>query len=76
MFVNKTNYLYIHIFVIGNSNKSIGKHLLNDYSSRSHCILTLNIYSVNKENKSKLSIRQGKIHFVDLAGKFFFFFFY
>ncbi|ORX84444.1 kinesin-domain-containing protein, partial [Anaeromyces robustus] len=58
----------LDLLKLGNSNKSIGKHLLNDYSSRSHCILTLNIYSASKSNKSKLSIRQGKIHFVDLAG--------
>ncbi|OUM69855.1 hypothetical protein PIROE2DRAFT_33309, partial [Piromyces sp. E2] len=58
----------LKLLELGNSNKSIGKHHLNDYSSRSHCILTLNIYSADNMDKSKLSIRQGKIHFVDLAG--------
>lgn len=50
-------------------NRSVGKHNMNDYSSRSHTILTVHITSEQPMSESGVFIsKQGKINFVDLAG--------
>lgn len=41
---------------------------MNDYSSRSHTILTVNITSELQAEGSVFISKQGKINFVDLAG--------
>ncbi|KAG5673283.1 hypothetical protein PVAND_003343 [Polypedilum vanderplanki] len=54
----------------GMRNRSVGSHLMNDHSSRSHTILTVHITSEQQaENEKSVFIsKQGKINFVDLAG--------
>ncbi|ORY48867.1 kinesin-domain-containing protein [Rhizoclosmatium globosum] len=47
----------------GLKNRSTGAHRLNEYSSRSHSIMTVYIESGEGE-----SMKRGKISFVDLAG--------
>ena len=50
-------------------NRSVGRHNMNDYSSRSHTILTVHITSEQSIPESQVFIsKQGKINFVDLAG--------
>lgn len=49
-------------------NRSVGSHRMNDYSSRSHTILTVNITSELQAEGSVFISKQGKINFVDLAG--------
>ncbi|XP_069686523.1 kinesin-like protein KIF12 isoform X2 [Periplaneta americana] len=53
----------------GMRNRSVGKHNMNDYSSRSHTILTVRITSEQQMGEDGVFIsKQGKINFVDLAG--------
>ncbi|EEB15209.1 Kinesin-II 85 kDa subunit, putative [Pediculus humanus corporis] len=53
----------------GMRNRSVGRHNMNDYSSRSHTILTVHITSEQSIPESQVFIsKQGKINFVDLAG--------
>ncbi|KZC13333.1 PREDICTED: kinesin-like protein KIF12 [Dufourea novaeangliae] len=52
----------------GMRNRSVGAHNMNDHSSRSHSILTVNITSEQQMDNSVFISRQGKINFVDLAG--------
>lgn len=49
-------------------NRSVGSHRMNDYSSRSHTILTVHITSELQAEGSVFISKQGKINFVDLAG--------
>lgn len=50
-------------------NRSVGSHNMNDYSSRSHTILTVHITSEQQMGDDGVFItKQGKINFVDLAG--------
>lgn len=49
-------------------NRSVGSHSMNDYSSRSHTILTVNITSEQQAEGGVFLSKQGKINFVDLAG--------
>lgn len=55
----------------GMKNRSVGSHMMNDHSSRSHTILTVHITSEQQaENENSVFIsKQGKINFV---GEFFF----
>ncbi len=55
----------IRLFEIGKSNRSIGVTNVNEYSSRSHSILTLYIKGTNMELKQKIKC---KLNLVDLAG--------
>lgn len=50
----------------GMKNRSVGSHLMNDHSSRSHTILTVHITSEQQaENEKSVFIsKQGKINFV------------
>lgn len=52
----------------GMKNRSIGTHNMNEYSSRSHSILTVNITSEQAMENGVFISKQGKINFVDLAG--------
>ncbi|XP_076674086.1 kinesin-like protein KIF12 isoform X2 [Andrena cerasifolii] len=52
----------------GMRNRSVGAHNMNDHSSRSHSILTVNITSEQQMDNSVFISKQGKINFVDLAG--------
>lgn len=51
-------------------NRSVGSHMMNEHSSRSHTILTVHITSeIQAESEKSVFIsKQGKINFVDLAG--------
>ncbi|KAG7188164.1 hypothetical protein KM043_013382 [Ampulex compressa] len=52
----------------GLRNRSIGRHNMNEHSSRSHSILTVHITSEQQMENNVFISRQGKINFVDLAG--------
>ncbi|XP_055534500.1 kinesin-like protein KIF12 [Wyeomyia smithii] len=52
----------------GMRNRSVGCHSMNDYSSRSHTILTVHITSEQQAEGGVFISKQGKINFVDLAG--------
>ncbi|XP_043258270.1 kinesin-like protein KIF12 isoform X2 [Colletes gigas] len=52
----------------GMRNRSVGAHNMNEQSSRSHSILTVNITSEQQMDNSVFISKQGKINFVDLAG--------
>ncbi|XP_023290583.1 kinesin-like protein KIF12 [Orussus abietinus] len=52
----------------GMRNRSVGVHNMNDYSSRSHTILTVHITSEQQMENGVFITKQGKINFVDLAG--------
>lgn len=50
-------------------NRAVGRHNMNEYSSRSHTILTVHITSEQKASEQGVFIsRHGKLNFVDLAG--------
>lgn len=52
----------------GMRNRSVGSHMMNEYSSRSHTILTVHITSEQQAEGGVFISKQGKINFVDLAG--------
>ncbi|KAJ8981691.1 hypothetical protein NQ317_003412 [Molorchus minor] len=52
----------------GLRNRSVGRHNMNDYSSRSHTILSVHITSEQPAEGGVFISRSGKINFVDLAG--------
>ena len=57
----------------GDAQRAIGSHAMNDRSSRSHAVFTLNIETVSFKNKetsssSSATLHRSKIHLVDLAG--------
>lgn len=55
----------------GETNRAHGSHALNEYSSRSHAILTIEIESNMDEGEIQSAstiTKYGKIFFVDLAG--------
>ncbi|KAM0725119.1 Kinesin-like protein KIF12 [Formica fusca] len=52
----------------GMRNRSIGTHNMNEYSSRSHSILTVTIIAEQAMENGVFISKQGKINFVDLAG--------
>ncbi|CAL8082496.1 unnamed protein product [Orchesella dallaii] len=53
----------------GMRNRAVGRHNMNEYSSRSHTILTVHITSEQKASDQGVFIsRHGKLNFVDLAG--------
>ena len=49
----------------GTKNRAVGKTNMNEYSSRSHLIFTININGKNRMNNNNFS---GKLHLIDLAG--------
>ncbi len=65
--MKKKSYLNICQKIKGETNRSIGTHILNKESSRSHCIFTIRVESkslTTAEEKYTLS----KLNLVDLAG--------
>ncbi|EFX85436.1 hypothetical protein DAPPUDRAFT_314281 [Daphnia pulex] len=53
----------------GMKNRAVGSHGMNDYSSRSHTILTVHVISELQASEEGVYLsRHGKINFVDLAG--------
>ncbi|XP_068892440.1 kinesin-like protein KIF12 isoform X2 [Tenebrio molitor] len=52
----------------GLRNRAVGKHNMNEFSSRSHTILTVYITSEEPAEGGVFLSRSGKINFVDLAG--------
>jgi kinesin family member C2/C3 len=53
------------LMCIGQSNRAVGSHDMNEHSSRSHSILTLTVRGRNiHDNSSSFS----KLHLIDLAG--------
>lgn len=54
--------------VAGMRNRSVGSHKMNEYSSRSHTILSVHITSEQQAENGVFISKQGKINFVDLAG--------
>jgi hypothetical protein len=54
----------VDLFLFGNVNRIVSSTVMNDASSRSHCVLTVHL-----ETKSEGSfVRTSKLHLVDLAG--------
>lgn len=66
MFVFHYNNKYL-----GELNRAMASHNLNDMSSRSHAMLSIQIeQDIQESDDPKEQItRQGKLVFVDLAGK-------
>lgn len=60
------------IYYIGELNRAMASHYLNDMSSRSHAMLSIQIeQDVSEYNdQAEQMTRQGKLIFVDLAGKY------
>jgi len=55
---------------VGLRNRANGSNTVNEHSSRSHSVLTLNIDSeiYDEEDEKLCMTRHGKLAFVDLAG--------
>ena len=49
----------------GSSNRTVGKHNMNEHSSRSHLVLTFYAHVVSKKDGA---ISRAKLHLIDLAG--------
>ena len=59
----------IAVLAEGHRNKSMGSHALNSDSSRSHCLLSIQITSeIIDPEDGHSSLQFGKLTFVDLAG--------
>ena len=58
------------IFITGLKNRQTGAHSMNEFSSRSHSMLTVNIDSEiqDPEDENLYITKHGKLTFVDLAG--------
>ncbi|KAA0191626.1 hypothetical protein HAZT_HAZT002275 [Hyalella azteca] len=52
----------------GLRNRAVASHNMNEYSSRSHTILTVTINSEQKADDGVFITKSGKVNFVDLAG--------
>ncbi|XP_067628930.1 kinesin-like protein KIF12 isoform X2 [Eurosta solidaginis] len=52
----------------GMRNRAVGSHAMNDHSSRSHTMLTVQIISEQQTDGGVFISKRGKINFVDLAG--------
>uniref|UniRef100_A0A8C5MBL0 Kinesin-like protein n=1 Tax=Leptobrachium leishanense TaxID=445787 RepID=A0A8C5MBL0_9ANUR len=57
----------LNLFFEGETNRIIGSHILNKYSSRSHCIFTIHLES-HSRTLSDAKYTVSKINLVDLAG--------
>ena len=51
----------------GTKNRAVGKTNMNEHSSRSHLVFTITVLSKNKLDNTSYS---GKLHLIDLAGKY------
>src|SRR5690348_18032395 len=71
------NIFFVMIIMknLGELNRAMASHNLNDMSSRSHAMLSIQIEQdlQNSEDPKEQMTRQGKLVFVDLAGKIFIF---
>jgi kinesin family protein 4/21/27 len=56
----------IEIYNYGIKNRIVAAHNLNLFSSRSHCLFTLNVEAIDAENMEQMVI--SKLQLVDLAG--------
>lgn len=52
------------IMVRGAANRSVGSHSINEFSSRSHLVLSLRCTTHNKVNGAK---SRGLLHLIDLV---------
>lgn len=59
---------FFFVFLKGMRSRAVGRHNMNDYSSRSHTILTVHITSEQQMDSGVFITKEGKINFVDLAG--------
>jgi len=57
-----------HVMNVGNQNRSVGATNMNEHSSRSHAIFTINIECSSKNALGEDHIRVGRLNMVDLAG--------
>lgn len=57
----------LNLLFEGETNRSIGSHILNKESSRSHCIFTIRVESKSLTS-SEEKYTQSKLNLVDLAG--------
>ncbi len=57
----------------GEIHRANASHVLNDHSSRSHAILTIQIENEQKSESNNPMTTLGKLIFVDLAGENFYF---
>lgn len=53
----------VDLFMFGNVNRVVSSTVMNEASSRSHCIFTIHL-----ENQSHILVRTSRLHLVDLAG--------
>ncbi len=62
----------ITILEEGELNRATASHLLNEHSSRSHAVLTIQVENEtpNVQDPANQVTKLGKLIFVDLAGKF------
>ena len=58
----------ISILEKGELNRATASHLLNEYSSRSHAILTIQVENETQNLRNSQITKFGKLIFVDLAG--------
>jgi kinesin family protein 18/19 len=58
-------YQVLNLIMLGNSRRTMASTSANQFSSRSHAILELNIEQINLRNETSLS---SKLSLVDLAG--------
>jgi hypothetical protein len=56
------------MFLFGNMNRIVSSTLMNQASSRSHCVFTIYCESSGPASESSSVIRSSKLHMVDLAG--------
>lgn len=56
------------ILQIGTKNRTVAETKMNKFSSRSHGILTLYVEQKEKDDAEGFTLKQSKIHLIDLAG--------
>lgn len=56
------------IIQTGSKNRTVAETKMNKFSSRSHAILTLYIEQKDKDDIEGYTLKQSKIHLIDLAG--------
>lgn len=56
------------MFLFGNMNRIVSSTLMNQASSRSHCIFTIYCESSPSSSEPSALVRSSKFHLVDLAG--------
>ena len=61
----------MRVACLGLRNRANGSNTVNEHSSRSHSVLTLNLDSeiYDEEDEKLCMTRHGKLAFVDLAGQ-------